>query len=83
MSEYVEIVCVVDFCTFKGRNRVRPYDNSVFSSDQWIECAKEISQQHPVGTKVKLYVKEKVNANPSINFDHLYSSYKRPYKILK
>lgn len=83
MSEYVEVVCVVDWCSFKGRKRVRPADNTVYLSNQWIECSKYISEKNPVGTKVKLWVKEKANANPSINADHLYSSYKWKYTILK
>lgn len=54
MSEYVEVVCIVDWCSFKGRKRVRPADNTVYLSNQWIECSKDISEKNSIGTKVKL-----------------------------
>lgn len=54
MSEYVEVVCIVDWCSFKGRKRVRPVDNTVYLSNQWIECSKGISEKNSIGTKVKL-----------------------------
>ncbi|HEJ9485759.1 TPA: hypothetical protein SMM93_001138 [Proteus mirabilis] len=83
MNDYIEVICVVAWCPFKGRKRVKPFDDTIYPSDQWVECAKEISENNPIGTKVKLWVKEKSNANPSKNADHLYSSYKWAYKILK
>lgn len=82
MNDCIEVECVVDWCSVKGRKRVRPIDDTIFSSEKWVECSKEIREK-PLGTKLLLMVKEKANANPEKNADHLYSSYKWSYKILK
>ena len=80
LSEYQEIIAVVNEDRALRRKRLNPAPGQQFPEEMYIECSKEL-RGLPVGTRVKIQVVEK---NPKEEFvtKHLYSSYKWDYEIV-
>lgn len=78
---YIEIIVESynDYASgLHGLIHIRPASNQIYPQNMRVECSKKLSQNYPVGTKFKLFVK-KTCRNGGVPF--LYSSYKWKYTV--
>jgi hypothetical protein len=73
--------------TYSGRKpnksstiHVRPTEGQVFSADIDVECSRKMREDHPIGTKFRIYAKvtDREGGKP-----FLYSSYMWPYEVIE
>ena len=81
-SQYQKVIVETYAAKESGRSkiRVRPISGQVFPRTMVVECSKTMRNDHPVGTRFRIHVKEKSREGGRI---FLYSGYKWPYEIVE
>lgn len=63
-----------------GKVHIRPVKDQIFSQDLFVECAKKLSKDYPVGTKFKIKAKLSRRVDGAY---FVYSHYKWPYDLVE
>lgn len=63
-----------------GPIHIRPAPDQLYPQSLHVECSKSLTRDFPVGTRFQLRVKLTDRAEGG---EYLYSSYRRPFKVLR
>lgn len=74
MSNYESLDVEIFFDPRRGENRVRPLPGQKYPPSMVVECAKDFRKSNPVGSKFRLFVKQKKKKSDDCRV-HLYSYY--------
>ncbi|MBA6091184.1 hypothetical protein H4C81_20175 [Pseudomonas monteilii] len=75
MSNYELLDVEIFFDPRRGENRARPLPGQKYPPSLVVECSKKFRQSNPVGSKFRLFVKEKEKKSDDCRV-HLYSYYR-------
>lgn len=75
MDDYESLDVEIFFDQRRGENRARPLPGQKYPPSMVVECAKSFRQANPVGSKFRLFVKEKEKKSDDCRV-HLYSYYR-------